>query len=90
MKEALLMNASIDAMVKEITSFIVDCGPSIYLYGSVVFDDFQLGWSDIDILVLTQNRISAAQAEKLVTLRQAMLENDPANPPTTVLLKAEC
>ena len=30
---------------------------SVYIYGSVVFNDFKMGWSDIDILVLTKNKL---------------------------------
>ncbi len=36
----------------KIVRIIDDYKPSIYLYGPVVLDDFKLGWSDIDILVL--------------------------------------
>lgn len=53
--------------------------PAVYLYGSVTLDDFKIGWSDIDILVLTERRISEAQAHTLVQLRQTMLEEDPEN-----------
>ena len=38
--------------------------PSVYIYGSYVLDDFQYGWSDIDILVLTQKSISEQQANE--------------------------
>lgn len=71
---------AIQTMVKEIGSILADCTPSIYLYGSCVLDDFQLGWSDIDILVLTEKQMTATQAEQLVCLRQTLLENEPANP----------
>ena len=53
--------------------------PAIYLYGSVTLNDFKIGWSDIDILVLTEHKISEAQAQKLVKLRQTMLEEDSEN-----------
>ena len=52
----------------------------IWLYGSVVMDDFRLGWSDIDFVALTDGEITGAQAEKLLTLRQDMLEKEPGNP----------
>lgn len=71
---------AINNMVNEIVRIIDDCKPSIYLYGSVVLDDFKLGWSDIDILVLTQKSISKPQAKELVELRQAMLAKEPNNP----------
>ena len=37
-------------------------------------------WSDIDILVLTGTQMSEAQAQKLMKLRQTMLEQEPCNP----------
>lgn len=67
-------------MVRRISDILCSCDPSIYLYGSVALDDFKLGWSDIDILILTQEPISEAQANRLVHLRQTMLAEDPDNP----------
>lgn len=74
------MKSSIDKMVHRIAEMLRTCTPSIYLYGSVALDDFKLGWSDIDILVLTQEPISEDQANQLVHLRQTMLAEDPDNP----------
>ena len=71
---------SINKMVHEISGILSDCGPSIYLYGSSMLDDFRLGWSDIDILVLTGKQMSEEQAQKLLKLRQTMLEKEPGNP----------
>lgn len=71
---------AINKMTYEINSILSDCERSIYLYGSSVLDDFRLGWSDIDILVLTNKQISEEQAQKLVKLRQTMLEKEPGNP----------
>ena len=51
----------------------------IWLYGSVVLDDFQLGWSDIDFIALTNGKISERQSETLLTLRQDMLKKEPGN-----------
>ena len=50
--------------------------------GSSALNDFRLGWSDIDILVLTEThkQISESQANLLVGLRQAMLSKEPNNP----------
>lgn len=73
------MKHSIEKMVNRICAVFGDHTPSIYLYGSVALDDFRLGWSDIDILVLTQTPISEKQAEELVNLRQKMLEEEPDN-----------
>ena len=71
---------AMDKMAREIGGILEDRGPSIYLYGSSVLEDFRLGWSDIDILVLTERRIEEDQAGKLVGLRQAMLEREPGDP----------
>ena len=60
---------SINSMVWEISHILADCDPTIYLYGSSALNDFRLGWSDIDILVLTDKQISESQANLLVNLR---------------------
>lgn len=70
---------AINKMVREISSILQGNEPSIYLYGSSVLNDFRLGWSDIDILVLTYKQITEEQAKKLVGLRQAMLKKGPGN-----------
>lgn len=71
---------AVNKMVSEISDILMDCKASIYLYGSCVLNDFQLGWSDIDILVLTEKEITEEQAQKLVGLRQTMLQKEPDNP----------
>ena len=76
----MTLHEAIKAMADEIASVLSNNKPSIYLYGSVVLDDFKLGWSDIDILVLTEFEITEEQASKLVSLRQNMLEKYPDNP----------
>ena len=70
---------SIDIMKDHITQILSENKPSIYLFGSVVLNDFRLGWSDIDILCLTKSPITPAQAEQLVNLRQQLLETYPEN-----------
>ena len=74
------LQQSISKMVDEISGILSDREPTIYLYGSVVLNDFKLGWSDIDILVLTQKQMTEEQAQKLVGLRQAMLAKEQDNP----------
>lgn len=74
-----VVQRAIDKMVREISSILSDVKPSIYLYGSSVLDDFKLGWSDIDILALTDSQMSEGQAQSLVGLRQAMLADEPGN-----------
>ena len=78
--ERQLRQVSINKMVREINGILSDCEPSIYMYGSSALNDFRLGWSDIDILVLTEKQVTEKQAQKLVGLRQAMLEREPGNP----------
>lgn len=71
---------AINTIVREISGILSDCEPSIYMYGSSVLNDFRLGWSDLDILVLTSKQITEEQAKSLVGLRQAMLIDEPDNP----------
>lgn len=70
---------AINKMVYEIGRILQGNQPSVYLYGSSVLDDFRLGWSDIDILVLTEEPITEEQAQELVGLRQAILKKEPEN-----------
>ena len=75
----MTLDEAIQIMTNEIVSILADNKPTIYLFGSVVLDDFKLGWSDIDIFVLTEDRITEQKANTLVGLRQDMLERDPSN-----------
>ena len=52
----------------------------IWLYGSVVMDDFRLGWSDIDFIALTNETVTESEAQSLLELRQKMLDEEPRNP----------
>lgn len=79
-REQYFRQKAVRKMVSSIIGILSENKPSIYLYGSCVLNDFRLGWSDIDIIVLTQERISTQQAQELVGLRQKMLENEPDNP----------
>ena len=76
----MALNEAIKTMANDIVSILADNKPTIYIFGSVALDDFKLGWSDIDIAVLTEHEITEQQAERLVGLRQAMLERYPGNP----------
>jgi predicted nucleotidyltransferase len=67
------MNQSIEIMKNRIVNILLSNKPSIYLFGSVVLEDFKLGWSDIDILCLTETKITEVQANKLLNLRQELL-----------------
>ena len=74
------MFESITGMTKEIVSVLDGNVHSIWLYGSVVQDDFRPGWSDIDILVLIQKQFTESQLQELVQLRQTMAADAPDNP----------
>lgn len=74
------MEKSINIMVESIVHILSNNNPSIYLYGSILFDDFKLGWSDIDILCLVEKQISTQQANELLNLRQSLLVKEPKNP----------
>ena len=74
------LNQSVKRMADQICIILNRNVHSIWLYGSVVLDDFRLGWSDIDILVLSNTQITEHQAQQLIGLRQVMLEAEPDNP----------
>ena len=74
------LQTAITTLSQRIAAILEPFAPSIYLYGSCVLNDFKMGWSDIDILVLTKTPISEEQAARLVTLRQTLLEEEPNNP----------
>lgn len=66
-------------MMNQIISTIFKNNPSLYIYGSVCLNDFKYGWSDIDILCLTEKKITDDQAEILVDLRQALSAKEVTN-----------
>lgn len=47
---------------------------TLLLYGSAVLDDYRPGWSDIDILALTDQPLTLAQAGDFVSLRQQLVQ----------------
>jgi predicted nucleotidyltransferase len=74
------MRKSIRTMVSEIASVLNGQAHSVWLYGSVVLDDFRPGWSDIDFVAFTNRRLSRDQAERLLPLRQTLSDAFPSNP----------
>ncbi|MBR4538818.1 MAG: nucleotidyltransferase domain-containing protein [Clostridia bacterium] len=74
------MQQSIKRVTEEIAAILNGKVHSAWLYGSAVLDDFQLGWSDIDLLVLTERPITEDQAQTLLTLRQELSGKEPENP----------
>lgn len=75
-----MLHQAIRTMTERLTTILAPQQPSIYLYGSVPLADFRPGWSDIDLLVLTEIPITETQAKTLVDLRQTMLAAEPDNP----------
>ncbi len=71
---------AINTMAVSIERILHGNRPSIYLYGSVTAEDFRPGWSDIDLLVLTETPIAPGQAEELLHLRQTLCARDPDTP----------
>lgn len=71
---------SVNKMVCAVADILSDCAASIYIYGSAAMDDFRLGWSDIDLIVLTEREISEKQANRLLCLRQDLTKENPGNP----------
>jgi hypothetical protein len=61
-------------MSRSIREVLADTPVSIYLHGSITIDDFQYGWSDIDLLCLTGCSITQEQAQRLVGLRQELVD----------------
>ena len=74
------MLRAISRITGEIDRILEGRTAGIWLYGSVAMDDYRPGWSDIDFAALTRGRITESQGERLLTLRQDMLKEEPGNP----------
>ncbi len=74
------LRLAINTMAVSIGRILEPCEPSIYLYGSITAEDFRPGWSDIDLLVLTQSPIPQDSADALLHLRQTLQARDPDTP----------
>ena len=74
------ISSAIARMTGEIVSVLDGDVYGVWLYGSVVMDDFRPGWSDIDFVALARGTLSESQAERLLMLRQEMLGREPGNP----------
>ena len=74
------LERSIEQMARRIGGILQEDLHSVWLYGSVVLDDFRPGWSDIDLLVLSNSPLTEQQTQQLVGLRQAVTEEEPDNP----------
>lgn len=73
------MKKSIEILMDRISTILRGNDFTAYLFGSVCLEDFKPGWSDIDILVLTEDIVSEKPAEQLVHLRQTLLEEYKGN-----------
>ncbi len=74
------LSESVCRMAREISDLLNQPLHGFWLYGSVVFDDFRAGWSDVDFIAFTRDPIEKEQAERLLNLRQALTERFPENP----------
>ncbi len=78
------MDACMDLSIKTLAHRIADVLDrnvhSIWLYGSVVLNDFRLGWSDIDFIAITKAPITERQANTLLMLRQTLSSQFPQSP----------
>ena len=74
------MENAIRHMTQEIDTILAHDLHSLWLYGSVVLNDFHLGWSDIDFIAFAQKPITQDQAARLLTLRQDLSARCPGNP----------
>ncbi|MFH1879408.1 MAG: nucleotidyltransferase domain-containing protein [Bacillota bacterium] len=61
-------------MRTSICSILRGYSPTLYLLGSVALNDFRPGWSDIDLLCLTEQSLSDEHAEELLNLRQKLVQ----------------
>ena len=73
-----MLRSAVDTMARAVAERLGG-EASVWLYGSVVLDDFRPGWSDIDFLALADGPISEETAAELLMLRQRLTEelNDP-------------
>ena len=78
MAETEIQNC-ITCFTENLHSILGDKLLSVYLYGSVTLGDYKDGWSDIDLIGFTTEPASPSEAEKLLMLRQSLVdsENEP-------------
>ncbi len=71
------MEQALHAFVDAVIARLPGAAPSCYLYGSATLDDFRPGWSDIDLLILTDRALTEGEADALVSLRQTLTPPSP-------------
>ena len=85
------MERAIARMSQSICDLLEGSMQALYLYGSMTMDDFQPGWSDIDLVCfasralaeeLVQNNIADRMAKhrQLDIITQQLLQQEPGNP----------
>lgn len=79
------MERAIARMSQSICDLLEGSMQALYLYGSVTMDDFQPGWSDIDLVCFAGSALAEEQAQKLLTLRQQLLQQERETPITAAL-----
>ena len=67
------MRTALEGMTRALSTALEGRLAALYLYGSAAMDDFRPGWSDIDVLCLTDAPLSGEQARSLVTMRQRLV-----------------
>ncbi len=72
------MFVSLEKFAAEAEKILPGC--TIYLTGSAAMADYREGWSDIDLLILAKDALTADHANVLVNLRQIMQAQEPENP----------
>lgn len=74
------LKESVDMLTARIACILGGSVHSIWLYGSVVLDDFRFGWSDIDFIALSSSKITEEQARLLLDLRARLFSEHPDIP----------
>ena len=70
----MTLNEAIQIMTNEIVTVLADNKPTIYLFGSVALDDFQLGWVILTSLFLLIANHGNNRRKHWWGLRRALLE----------------
>lgn len=71
------INDLLHQLVAQITEALAENTAGIYLYGSLVWGDFDVEISDIDLMVATRSPLTEAEFESVERLHRAMIEQYP-------------
>ena len=75
-----LLRFSVQSMVVAVLRLLGDAPFSAYLYGSAAAGDYRHGWSDIDLIFLTEAPLTPDQCAALTQIREQLQAMDPDNP----------